>query len=77
LSAIDDSLKGIDACNRKIQELEILKGECVTVADKLKVEYEIKEYYKILQHFIHEAHQEGKTRKDITDEPKSKKRFNG
>lgn len=75
MSAIDDSLKGIDACNRKIQELEILKGECKTIADKLKVEYEIKEYYKILQHFIHEAHQEGRTRKDITQT--GKKRFNG
>ena len=75
MSQIDDSLKGIDACNRKIQELEILKGECETLADKLRVEYIIKEHYKILQHFIRESYQEGKTRKDITQT--GKKRFNG
>ena len=54
-------------------ELEILKKECTELAEKLRVEFMLKEYYKILQHFIREAHQEGKTRKDITQT--GKKRF--
>ena len=71
---VSDPLQLITFCNRKIGELEAIKAK--DLENLLKYEFAIKEYTKILEHAIHQAWQQGKTKKDITNIPQKKVRLN-
>ena len=73
MSEIDDPIKLMAFCNRKIGELETLKGKAEGITEIIKIEYAIEKYSELLEKGIHQAYQQGRIKKDITD--KTRKRF--
>lgn len=77
---IDDPVKGIAYANKRIRKMEQdaeearIRGDFQTAA---KLEGWIVKMLDILQHFMREAHQEGRTTQELTDViSKKKKRYN-
>jgi len=77
ITKIEDPLQGIDYCNKQMGRIEkrLSADEEMDPKTFNNLTYNLREWTELLQKFIHQAYQQGKTKTDIT-QATSKTRFN-
>lgn len=66
MSQIDDPVKLVNFCNKKISELETLKVKAEDLKDVLKIEFAIQGYSELLEKGLHQMYQQGRSKSDIS-----------
>ena len=74
---IEDPLQGIDYCNKQMGRIEtrLSADEEMDAKTFNTLTYNLREWTELLQKFIHQAFQQGRTKTDLT-QAADKKRFN-